>query len=119
MRSTRLVALAALAAPMLAGCVDDRPYPVANTSFYSDLPPLPPPNYNASTTPNVPSTRAPRRAVRRSSTSTARATGLSDDQIRIRILQGFVANCQPGAPCVCPEVTADMITDWRRQHGAA
>jgi hypothetical protein len=118
MRRKRFLALAALALPMLAGCVDDRPYPVADTgtAFYSDLPPLPPPNYNASTTPGP---SGPRRAARRASPRPARATGLSDDQIRIRILQGFVANCQPGQPCVCPDVTPEMIAEWRRQHGAA
>lgn len=113
MRRERFLVLAALAAPMLVACVDDRPYPIANNAFYSDLPPLPPPNYGASTTLASP---APRRAAR---PRTSRAAGLSDDQIRIKILQAFVANCQPGAPCVCPDVTPDMIAEWRRQHGAA
>jgi hypothetical protein len=112
MRSRSFLPLAALAAPVLAGCVDDRPFPVANTAYYSSLPPLPPPNYNASTVPVGPATRAVRRTAYRS------RTHLTDDQIRIRILQQAVTSCAPGQPCVCPDVTPDMIADWRRQHGA-
>jgi hypothetical protein len=112
LRSRYVIALAAFAAPMLAGCVDDRPFPVANTGAYSSLPPLPPPNYGASTTPVAPAARSVRRAAARS------RARLSDDQIRIRILQQAVTSCAPGQPCVCPDVTPDMIADWRRQHGA-
>ncbi len=43
MRQARMLALAV---PLvLAGCVDDRPFPVAGLAVSSDLPVLPPPNY--------------------------------------------------------------------------
>lgn len=111
MRWARFAALAAIVAPMLAGCVDDKPYAVADTAFYSSLPPLPPPDYGAPARP-TPAGRTIRRAA-----SHTRA-GLTDDQIRIRILQAAVTACVPGAPCVCPDVTPEMIAEWRRQHGA-
>ena len=110
MRRMRFATLAALAVPMLAGCVDDQPFPVANSGLYSTLPPLPPPDYG------TPATTPARRAVRR--IATRASAGLTDDQIRIRILQGGRHACVPGAPCVCPDVTPDMIAEWRRQHGA-
>jgi hypothetical protein len=109
-----LIILAGLAVTALAGCVNEQPFPVASTSYYSNLPPLPPPNYGASTAPVASSgPRAVRRAAYR-----APAAHLSDDAIRIRIMQAAVTSCAPNVPCVCPAVTPDMIADWRRQHGA-
>ena len=109
MRRRTILALTALGAAALGGCVNDAPYPVTGLAVTSDLPPLPPPNYGASA---APASRSARRVTYR-----ARAT-LTDDQIRIRILQAAVAACVPDSPCVCPAVTPEMIADWRRQHGA-
>ncbi len=94
----------------LAGCNNEAPYPIATAAYYSPLPPLPPPDYGAR-----PDAQPPRRAVIHRATARAPAS-LTDDQIRIRILQAAVTACVPGAPCVCPEVTPDMIAQYRRQH---